>query len=573
MKNTTVDTKTRELLEKFNYSDNLYRLVDFIIDWFIEVSRSKKLFFFMKKRYGNGYYKVKALGVSHDFFLEVDLTGNNEFFKEINRKSNDTDDIILDLETFDIGKYPLADILQKNSFEKILPFLSRNKLVGGIVFQSNGTIVLPEKEHLEKISILLENAYFQRNLIIEKWEKGVLLEVSKKLALSNNPNEALNIIIDSLKKFINYDAAAIFLVDHSANIIKYRVLRGYDKRAFQKKPIKIGEGLVGWSIKTGKDLIVHDVTKDPRYIGRRSTTLSEMVVPIVSQKKILGAFNLESDKYHFFTKNQLDTLKAFASQTAVTLENARLHKDSVEKKQIEKDLKIASEIQRVLLPRGQFPIENYKVSARNIASKKVGGDFFDLENIGDKHVGIAIGDISGKGISGAILMATLYANFKSQIRINNETHKVIKNLNNSFYDITEEDKYATFFYGILNYSTHEFFYSNAGHNSTILLKNDRTTELLNEGGPVLGFLRDINYKSGIKKLMKGDILFMYTDGVTECMNRYREEFGEKRLFDFLKKHSHMEPDEINSKLMDEIKKFSQKKFFKDDVTFIILKRI
>jgi len=561
-----------DLLEKFNYNNNLYHLIDSVIDWFFQTVKSESLFFFLKKRYGKGFYKVKTINVTPDFFLEVDLSNNKDFFKELFTLAKNREDTYISLDNFLNQDIVLKEKLRKKGFNLILPFISRNKLIGGIIFQSNDELPPLNMNKLSKLSILIENAFLQRNLIIEKWEKGILLQVSKQLAGSDNPNEALNMLIDSLKKFVRYDAAAIFLVDYRDSTLRYEVIRGYDKEAFKKNPIKIGEGIVGNSIKNGKGIIVHDIRKDSRYINRRSSTQSEMVVPIISHKKILGAFNLESNKQHFFTKNQLETLKAFASQTAVVLENAKLLKDSIEKDQIDKELKIAAEIQKVLLPKRTIEVKGYLIEAFNLPSKTVGGDFFDLVNLTSNKIGMGIGDISGKGIPGAILMATLFSNFKAQVRISSKTHKVLQNLNNSFCEITDEDKYATFFYSVLNFSSNILHYSNAGHNPTILIRNNNDIELLNQGGPVLGFLRDINFKYDKKELQRNDLVFMYTDGITECMNKNNEEFGEARLIDFLKTNHRIQPEEIKHRLINEIEKFSQRKTFDDDVTFIILKK-
>ncbi|RKY85378.1 hypothetical protein DRQ09_07370, partial [candidate division KSB1 bacterium] len=469
--------------------------------------------------------------------------------------------------------FPVAERLMTDGFNVIVPFVSRNRLIGGVISDLIDPVNFSiSYEEWEKLSIMLENAYLRRSLSIEKWEKEILLKVSKKLSSSASPDEALNLIIDSLKKFVRYDSAAIFLIDFKDNTLKYQVIRGYDKEAFDKKPIKIGDGLVGWVIKTGKGIIVPDVSKDPRYINRRETTVSEMVVPIVSYKRILGAFNLESDKPHFFTRNQLETLKSFASQTAVILENARLYKDYLEKKHIKRELKIAREIQQVLLPKEKHNIGSYLIEAYNLPSEEIGGDIYDLVYLMDKKLGIAIGDISGKGIPGAILMASLYAHFKSQVRESIKTEKIIRNLNNSFYDITDHEKYATFFYGILDPSNDLFYYTNAGHNPPLLLRNNGDVEFLKEGGPVLGFLRDLNYKYSKKAIQKNDIIFMYTDGITECVNKKKEAFGEERLIDFLRKNNHLAPEKIKNKLLDEIKKYTSRKTFKDDITFVIIKK-
>ena len=204
---------------------------------------------------------------------------------------------------------------------------------------------------------------------------------------------------------------------------------------------------------------------------------------------------------------------------------------------------------------------------------ELGGDLYDIKMIDENRLGVAIGDASGKGIPGAILMSALYAAFKTGSRKSLEVNEIIGKLNNSVVDLTQSDKYATFFYGILNISSGIFEYTNAGHNHPYLVRISGKVEELGTGGTVLGFFKEIEYKMDKVKLEVGDRIVLFTDGVTECMNEKDEEFGEKRLLDILIRNVEISSKKLEEKIINSLRKFAGEREFSDDVTLVtILKK-
>jgi sigma-B regulation protein RsbU (phosphoserine phosphatase) len=227
-------------------------------------------------------------------------------------------------------------------------------------------------------------------------------------------------------------------------------------------------------------------------------------------------------------------------------------------------------VQQALLPK-RFPtIDKIGIEVLNIPSQIVGGDLYDAFRIDDHHQGIAIGDGSGKGASGAILMAVAYAGFKSLFNEIRPVATVVAMLNNLLTEVTTAAYYVTFCFGILDRENNTFTYCNAGHNPPVVLRKDGSVEYLDKGGIVLGFMANQQYIQTAVSLNPGDYLCLYTDGVTELKNESGEEFGEERLVSLLRENYGKDARELKFLILDELKKFAGKKDFQDDVTLIVV---
>ena len=259
----------------------------------------------------------------------------------------------------------------------------------------------------------------------------------------------------------------------------------------------------------------------------------------------------------------------FASVAVIAIENAQLFESALQKKRVESVLVVASRVQKALLPRRPPSFPGIKISALSIPSRIVGGDMYDVFRLNPNELGVAIGDVSGKGAPASILMAVLYAGFKSLLKEIYTVSEVVARLNNLLTETTAQGYYATFFFGKINRETMQFTYTNAGHNAPILLRRDGRTKLLKTGGIVLGFLPDQEYRQETVQMESGDYLLLFTDGVTEVKNREGEEFGDDRLIEFLKRNYGKPPVELKPLLLEEVKKFSGRKDFADDITIII----
>jgi sigma-B regulation protein RsbU (phosphoserine phosphatase) len=378
-----------------------------------------------------------------------------------------------------------------------------------------------------RAAIGFENAKLYQNAQRESLQREALFEVGKRISSSLNLAQVLDLIITELKQVVPYDAAGIFLIHKGSQEIDFENLQGVDPDKMDRVKLRLGQGIVGDVAKTGRPEIVGDVHKDPRYIEVRSKTRSEMVVPLMQDNEVVGLFALESDEPDAYSKKDLNLAQAFASQAAIAIENARLYQDSKRMRRLENELLVASKIQRALLPKAPPKIAGISISATNQPCLTMGGDLFDLIKFNDKHLGLAIGDVVGKGTQAAMLMAVLYAGFRSQVRMQYQPSEVVAKLNLLICESTAEGKYASFFYGMIDTGKKTITYTNAGHNAPIVFKNNGEFHNLQVGGTVLGFLENASFEQTTLSLHSGDVIVFYTDGITETFNEQEELYGEQ----------------------------------------------
>ncbi|MFH0931772.1 MAG: GAF domain-containing SpoIIE family protein phosphatase, partial [Candidatus Zixiibacteriota bacterium] len=423
----------------------------------------------------------------------------------------------------------------------------------------------------DQVAIALDNSYLYRKARKETMEKEILLDVDRLISSSLNLDEVLELILDSLKRLVKYDAAAIFLIDKEKREVGEIKTRGFDPAIVPDLKLKMGQGLVGWVAENRQTVIVPDVEKDPRYIEARHETKSEIVAPIITDQRTIGVFNLESDRVNTYDSEDMNLLTAFASHCAVAIERTRLHEEILIKKKLEEELLIARKIQESFLPPKDPVLTGLDISGINIPSEQVGGDYYDFIPIIEDQIGIVIGDVSGKGIPAALIMASFRASLKAEIRNNYAIGTIFFKVNNLLYESIERENYVTAVYGVLDIKNRAFTFSNAGHNPPILRRKEGTIEYLTEGGVALGILQNHDYKEMVLGLNPGDLILFYTDGVTEAKNKAGEEFGTKRLEKILLENSNLKAREIQNKIFEEVKDFTENKPGQDDLTMIVIK--
>lgn len=409
----------------------------------------------------------------------------------------------------------------------------------------------------------------------------LLLDITKTISRSLDLEEVLNLVMDTLGSLLPYDAAGIYLIesspeDSSPYIFKSRVIRGYQISFELIEPrLKMGEGLLGTVAQTGKPIISPDVSQDPRYFAARDRTRSEMVAPIISNDRVIGAFDLESDDLNAYTEDDLSVLQLLTSQVAIIIEKVQLHEQVVEKKRIQAQLEIARQVQLELLPSNDPVIENFDVSAYVFPTEEVSGDYYDWVKIFDDQIGIVVADAVGKGIPAALLMAFLRASLRSCVQIGYAPHIAFSKVSSLLRDSIEDNQFITAIYGILDSTNKTFVFSNAGHNPPLLIKADGDYRYVEYGDVPLGMFDDSHYHQHFIRFEPGQALVIYTDGLTEAANPEGEEYGQdrlaKRVLDGLQVHLPAK------QLIDHVRKgvadFTGRKFLDDDGTLFIVKSL
>ncbi len=380
-----------------------------------------------------------------------------------------------------------------------------------------------------QFAVAIDNANLYREATRKAVERKLLFEVSKKLSSTLNLNEVLKQIVESLATVVGYDAAGIFLVNEESGEITPSYEVGYESGYEEIALFKIGQGLVGWSAKTGESEIVPDVSRDNRYLSTHKDTKSEIVVPIKIDGRVLGVVNLESNKVDAYDNESLNLMETFASQAGISIERTILHEKMLSNQRLQEQLNIARNIQLSFLPKKDPEVPGYDISGINIPSGEVGGDYFDFLRIIDFHTGISIADVSGKGIPASLIMASFRASLIAEIRNNYAIRVICRKVNSLLIESVERGNYVTAFYGVLDSKNHIFTFSNCGHNLPIFLKKDDSLEFLREGGPALGVIPEADYEERPIFIQAGDLIFLYTDGVSEVYDENGKEFGEEKI--------------------------------------------
>lgn len=405
----------------------------------------------------------------------------------------------------------------------------------------------------------------------------MLLEITKTISRSLDLDEVLNLVMDTLGSLLPYDAAGIYLIEFSPDdgspyIFKSKAIRGYQISFELIEPrLRMGEGFLGTVAQSGKPIISPDVSKDPRYFAARDLTKSEMVAPIISNDRVIGAFDLESDHFNAYSDDDLAVLQLLTSQVAIIIEKVRLHEQVVEKNRLQAQLEIARQVQLELLPANDPEIEGFDISAYIFPTEEVSGDYYDWVEVFDDQIGIVVADAVGKGIPAALLMSFLRAALRSCAQIGYAPHIALSKVSSLLRDSIEDNKFITAIYGILDATNKTFVFSNAGHNPPLLIKPDGEYRYVEYGDMALGMFDDLHYHQHFIRFEPGQIMVIYTDGITEAMNPTGEEYGQDRLakrvldgFDLPAK-----------KLIDHIRKgvddFTERTILDDDGTLFIVK--
>ena len=408
----------------------------------------------------------------------------------------------------------------------------------------------------------------------------LLLDITKKISRSLDLEEVLQLVMDTLDSLIPYDTAGIFIIERGRNgeadpVSPYRteIVRGYDINELLDLRLKMGEGIIGYVAQNGEPVISPDVHRDSRYINARSETRSEMVAPIIANDEVIGVFDLESDEFNAYTNDDMQVLLLLASHVAIIIEKVMLHEELVEKKRLEGQLEVAREVQLELLPASDPEIDGFDISAYNFSTEEVSGDYYDWVRIYDDQLGLVIADVSGKGVPAALLMAFLRASLRAAIHIGYAPQVSMAKVNYLLWESIERNQFVTAFYAVLDASNRTLAYSNAGHNPPLLIDADGNSRFIDRGGIPLGMFRDTRYYEYYLSLEPGQILVLYTDGVTEAANKKDEQYGRDRLAQRVHDGIRLGARELIDFVYQDVQAFTDGRGADDDITFFIIKAI
>ncbi|HEX4750155.1 MAG TPA: SpoIIE family protein phosphatase [Bryobacteraceae bacterium] len=324
-------------------------------------------------------------------------------------------------------------------------------------------------------------------------------------------------------------------------------------------------------------LVIGDAMLDDVFRMQKSIVLqrvrSMMAVPLQTGDRVIGIIYVDNGTLmRPFSQEDLDLLTVMSNVAAIRIEHARLNAIEQADKIFEMELAQASEIQRSLLPPHAPVYSGYELAGLNIPCRTVGGDYYDFLPYPDGRLGVVVGDVSGKGLPAAMMMSNLQARVQMLVDYNPDPARAITVLNRNLAEHGVPGRFITFFYGLLDPATGLLEYSNAGHNYPVILRANEEIEDLPGSGMVMGIMAKERYERAETYLRPGDLLALYSDGVTEAVNEKDKEFGEHGLGKFLLRNRHQSCGDLVNALAEEVRGWCRSTSFADDFTVLLVRR-
>jgi sigma-B regulation protein RsbU (phosphoserine phosphatase) len=417
-----------------------------------------------------------------------------------------------------------------------------------------------------------ENQHLRRALE----EVTVLNEIAIAISSTLSLDRILDLVVQKCLKHIKVEQGAVLLLDEKKADKPFQtMIRGWDTST-HNLPFRLDAQLTGWMLKNRQPLISNDFPGDKRFHTKANDALpirSLLCVPLLLKGHMIGLLTLFNKKAAGgFSNEDQRLLSIIAAQSAQIIENARLLKEEQELIKMQEELRLAYEIQTNLLPEKPPKVKGYDIYGKSIPAKEVGGDYFDFIQINKNSLIFCLGDVSGKGMPAALLMANLQATIRGQILLDPSTTRCLEYANKLLYHNTSPEKFATLFYGNLDFENHQLFYTNAGHNFPYLFSLDQGLIQLKEGGVILGCMESSCFKEDRIPFGTGDVLLIYSDGITEAVNEDDQEFGESQLSEVVKKNLNQSAKGLVETIIDSVEQHTGDFPQSDDMTLLVIKR-
>jgi serine phosphatase RsbU (regulator of sigma subunit) len=407
---------------------------------------------------------------------------------------------------------------------------------------------------------------------------GILSKAAGSLVVHRPLGELFNLILDLLFEAIPAERGAIVLLQGEPPTPVITAARSRKGDTLTK----ISRSISRRVLEDRVSLLVPNLLEDARFrsevsilsSGIRSAMCAPLWFTSTSEAPdtVIGLVYLDSlQRSHSFSEEDLRILTALANVAAAKIENVRLLEDSLQKRRLDEDMRVAAEIQTGLLPRGAPQVPGYGLVGSNTPCRTVGGDYYDFV-IEQGRLLLALGDVSGKGTGAALLMTVLRAAVRGHWT-EPTLSEAVSRINRTVCQNVPPNKYVTFFMASLDPPTGRLNYVNAGHNPPLLIRKDGTLETLEEGGMVLGLFEAVPYADGTAQLHPGDTLVVFSDGVTETWAPTGEEFGDDGLAGVCRQGRGLEAATLQEAILKELDRFAVGAKATDDRTLIVLKRL
>jgi sigma-B regulation protein RsbU (phosphoserine phosphatase) len=419
--------------------------------------------------------------------------------------------------------------------ELAIPLIVKNRVIGVIDIEAREKEYFTE-EHKRLLTLIgsrmavgIENARLHTRTTRQARALLLLNEIAQELTSILNLDELLKRIAELLSRLIDYQMFSILLLDASGEKLQHRFSQRFQERLHLKHDILLGRGVVGYAAQAKEAVLVPDVSKNSRYIAVNPETRSELAVPLIYKEKVIGVLDLEHTRRGYFTEDHKRTLTTLAAQIAIAIENARLYEEIARQEQrLERDLALARELQFRLLPHSRPKMPNLEVEARFVPARAIGGDLYDFVPYSLSRLGIAIGDVSGKGAPAAIYAALVSGILRSHAPIEPGPSEMLSAVNLSLAERRIEAQFVSIIYAVWDDERRTLLIANSGLPRPIYC-HDGKVEVIEATGLPLGLFDEADYEEFTFRAKPGDLFVFFSDGILDARNQHGESFGRERV--------------------------------------------
>jgi len=462
--------------------------------------------------------------------------------------------------------------------ELAVPLIAKNKVIGVLDVEAGRTGAFTEEHKrlltlfASRIAIGIENARLYTRVARQARQLTLLTEISRELTSILNVDQLLRRVADLVTRIIDYEMFSILLLDPTGQFLQHRFSLRFKESVHLKDDIPVGEGLVGYAAQSGQPVLVPDVSRDPRYVMANPETRSELAVPLIYKEKVIGVLDIEHTRRGYFDDAHVRIMITMAAQVAIAIENATLYERIArQENRLEQDLALARELQFRLLPQKRPALKHAEIAARFSPARQIGGDLYDfLKYSGKGEIGIAVGDVSGKGAPAAIYAGLVSGTMSSHALEEPTAAQMLEAINLSLVERPIDAQYVSMLYGVWHDNDRSLQIANAGLPRPLRLREGKFQEIPVAGLPI-GLFSTAEYEEVTLRARPRDVFLFFTDGITDAISSKGNMYGRGRLEKVTAKYADRSAEEIAEAIFRSVSDHAEGMDAFDDITLVVLK--
>lgn len=404
-------------------------------------------------------------------------------------------------------------------------------------------------------------------------ELSTLYEMSTILSGQRDLQQVLDAAARSAVEAMGVKAAMIRLLDDSGVELVPRSVYNLSQAYLDKGPILVEKSVMFREALTGEVVYIENMTTDPRVLypedAEREGLVSVLCSGISYQGRPIGVMQLYTATRREFSSEEINLLRAIAQLAAAAINTAKLDARRQETERLERQLRMAADVQKRMLPHDLPSVPGLEIAARYVPSFELSGDFYDFIDF-QPNLGVAIADVAGKGVAASLLMAAVRSSLRAYAQDVYDIDEIVARVNAALCRDTLANEFATLFYGVIDSRNKRFTYCNAGHEPPLLLRNGKFIPL-EAGGMVVGVDPAQKYDRGIIDLLPGDLLLIYTDGLPDALNFAQQKFGRQRILNAMREVARQNAHQAANHILWEMRRFVGLNRLTDDTTLVVIK--